>query len=208
MRRALCSPIIILGSIVYSWWTVSKAQKAKYPHALILRHPQTSPLSRFLFRVLELRVDATFSPLLTQASEEIRRRVISVLTHGDSSGSGRTASAENNGGTTTTAGPTPDGPKGGAGGASASGNAGASGGAGLASVVELQEREIAGLREELSEALSRVPRGGGEGGGVSALEEALRNQVCIQQYSSLLIPPILMSMPQTWTPDDDCRVWN
>lgn len=44
-------------------------------------------------------------------------------------------------------------------------------------MVELQEREIAGLREELSEALSRVPRGGGEGGGVSALEEALKNQV-------------------------------
>lgn len=43
--------------------------------------------------------------------------------------------------------------------------------------MELQEQEIAGLREELSEALSRVPRGGGEGGGVSALEEALRRQV-------------------------------
>lgn len=51
------------------------------------------------------------------------------------------------------------------------------GGAGLASMVEIQEKEIAGLREELSEALSRVPRGGGEGGGVSALEDALRKQV-------------------------------
>lgn len=132
-------------------------------------------------------MDATFSPLLAQASEEIRRRVISVLTHGDSSSSGTTASAENNGGTTTTA--TPDGENGGADGASTvkGGNAGASAGTGtgLASVVELQEREITGLREELSEALSRVPRGGGEGGGVSALEEALRNQVhTCSTYSS------------------------
>lgn len=49
--------------------------------------------------------------------------------------------------------------------------------AGLASVVEMQEREIEGLREELSEALSRVPQGGKDGGGMSALEEALRNRV-------------------------------
>lgn len=54
---------------------------------------------------------------------------------------------------------------------------GGGGGAGLASMVELQEEEIVGLKQELSEALSRVPRGGGEGGGVSALEEALKNQV-------------------------------
>lgn len=122
---------------------------------------------------------------MTQASEEIRRRVISILTHGDSGTSGGAASAETIGGTTSTE--TPGGEEGGADGASSSGNAGtsgnasgkasASGGAGLASVVELQEREIAVLREELSEARSRVPRGGGEGGGVSALEEALRNQV-------------------------------
>lgn len=46
-------------------------------------------------------------------------------------------------------------------------------GAGLAAVMEAQEGEIAGLREELSLALSRLPRDGG----VSALEEALRNQV-------------------------------
>eukprot|EP00903_Cladosiphon_okamuranus_P005357 g5352.t1 len=133
----------------------------------------------------ELRVDPAFTPLLMQASEEIRRCVISVLTHGDGSTSGGAASSESNGETTTTAHPVAE--EGGPDGASSSGNPGssgsasgkasASGGAGLAAVVELQEREIAGLREELSEALSRVPRGGGEGGGVSALEEALRNQV-------------------------------
>ena len=43
----------------------------------------------------------------------------------------------------------------------------------LTSMVELQEREIVGLRGELSEALMRVPRTGGE----SALEETLRKQV-------------------------------
>lgn len=50
---------------------------------------------------------------------------------------------------------------------------GVAGGVGLSSLVELQEKEITGLREELSKALKRVPRGGGE----SALEEALKKQV-------------------------------
>lgn len=52
----------------------------------------------------------------------------------------------------------------------------AAGAAGLASMVDMQEREIVGLREELSEALSRVPRGK-DGEGTSALEEALRDRV-------------------------------
>ena len=55
--------------------------------------------------------------------------------------------------------------------------AAASRGAALAAVVEAQEGEIVGLREELALALSRLPRGVGRDGGVSALEEALRNQV-------------------------------
>lgn len=152
--------------------------------ALIVFHtPHSNPSACTLTHTLELRVDATFSSLLTQASEEIRRRVISVLTHGDSSihGSDGAVSVVNDDGTTTKA--TPTGEEGGAYGASSSStcggnaNAGTGGGAGLASVVELQEREITGLREELAEAVSRVPRGGGEGGGVSALEEALRKQV-------------------------------
>lgn len=149
---------------------------------------------------LELRVDATFSSLLAQASEEIRRRVISVLTHGDnsSSSSGGVASADNKGGGVTGATPLgedgeADGPSVAAVGAtSATGDTSTRGAAGLASVVELQEQEIAGLREELSEALSRVPRGGGEGGGVSALEEALKNQVRCLQAQPIAAPMIMV----------------
>lgn len=106
--------------------------------------------------------------------------MISILTHGDASDGGGVAadSLETTGGTTTTTATASPGSTEGAGGATTHSSAAAGGrGAGLASMVELQEKEIAGLREELSEALSRVPRGGGEGGGVSALEGALRNQV-------------------------------
>ncbi|CBJ27263.1 vesicle docking protein P115 [Ectocarpus siliculosus] len=130
----------------------------------------------------ELRLDPGFSSLLARASAEVRQRVISILTHGDASDGGGVAadSLETNGGTTTTTAMTSPGSTEGTGGGGAttrSSAAAGGGGAGLASMVELQEKEIAGLREELSEALSRVPRGGGEGGGVSALEGALRNQV-------------------------------
>ncbi|CAM9720805.1 unnamed protein product, partial [Ectocarpus sp. 13 AM-2016] len=130
----------------------------------------------------ELRLDPGFSSLLARASAEVRQRVISILTHGEASDGGGVAAAslETNGGTAaTTAMASPGSTEGaGEGGATSRSSAAAGGGgAGLASMVELQEKEIAGLREELSEALSRVPRGGGEGGGVSALEGALRNQV-------------------------------
>lgn len=108
--------------------------------------------------------------------------MISILTHGDSSDGPSPAAGQDGSGETSST-TTPGSPGGSEYGGRASG-AGSSGvvatgggGAGLASMVELQEKEIAGLREELSEALSRVPRGGGEGGGVSALEEALRKQV-------------------------------
>lgn len=85
---------------------------------------------------------------------------------------------ESNDGTATTVSSSGDGGGGGGGGAGGGSAAGLSGGgAGLASMVELQEQEITGLKEELSEALSKVPRGGGEDGGVSSLEEALKNQV-------------------------------
>lgn len=108
--------------------------------------------------------------------------MISILTHGDASDGGGVAadSLETNGGTATTTAMASPGSTEGAGGGGATARYSAmtgGGGAGLASMVELQEKEIAVLREELSEALSRVPRGGGEGGGVSALEGALRNQV-------------------------------
>ncbi|CAM9819325.1 unnamed protein product [Ectocarpus sp. 6 AP-2014] len=131
----------------------------------------------------ELRLDPGFNSLLARASAEVRQRVISILTHGDASDGGGVAanSVETNGGTiTTTAMASPgstEGAGGGGGATTRSSAAAGGGGAGLASMVEFQEKEIAGLRGELSEALSRVPRGGGEGGGVSALEGALRNQV-------------------------------
>lgn len=62
-------------------------------------------------------------------------------------------------------------------------------GVGLGSLVELQEKEISGLQDELSKALKRVPRGGGE----SALEEALKKQVAykgrwIRLYCFALAP--------------------
>ncbi|CAM9566588.1 unnamed protein product, partial [Ectocarpus fasciculatus] len=114
----------------------------------------------------ELRLDPGFSSLLVRASAEVRQRVISILTHGDAGDSGGVAtdSLETNGGTTTTlATAAPGSTEGeGAGGATTHPSAASGGrgrGAGLASMVELQEKEIAGLREELSEALSRVPRG-------------------------------------------------
>ncbi|CAM9275437.1 unnamed protein product [Scytosiphon promiscuus] len=139
-----------------------------------------------------LRLDPSFSSLLAQASEEVRRRVISILTHGDSIDNPSPAADTNGGGeaTTTTSTSTPGSPggseQGGRESGTGSGMVTASGrGAGLAAMVELQEREIAGLREELSEALSRVPRGGGEGGGISALEDALRKQVTQLEAAAL-----------------------
>lgn len=97
--------------------------------------------------------------MLNQAAEEARRRVISLYTHGGGSSERGDRKASLSG----AAGISPDG--------------GGDSGTGLACVVEMQESEIATLRQELSEALSRVPRGGGEGGGVSALEAALKKQV-------------------------------
>lgn len=118
----------------------------------------SSPVPRI--RVAALRLDPNFTPLLDQAAEEVRRRVITIFTNGDGGvvkGDGTAASpgAENGG----------------------DGAPPAASVAGLASVVEMQEREIGGLREQLLEALSRVPHGGKDGGGMSALEEALRNRV-------------------------------
>lgn len=100
-----------------------------------------------------LRLDSNFSPLLNQSAEQIRRRVISLLMEGGGGEGGGTQ-----GGDVIKAPPE---------------FGGAAAGPGLATVVEMQESEIATLKHELSEALSRVPRGGGE----SALEAALKKQV-------------------------------
>lgn len=93
---------------------------------------------------------------MPKAAEEVRRRVISIFTHG---GGG---SVTGDGGKSS---PIPE--------EGESGAVGVAGSMGLGSLVELQEKEISGLREELSKALKRVPRGGGE----SALEGALKKQV-------------------------------
>lgn len=101
--------------------------------------------------------------------------MISIFTHGGGGGGGGgsggdglvAATAAEGGGETEAS--TAGSPEGGNGPPLAA----ASRGAGLAAVVGAQEGEIAGLREELSLALSRLPRDGG----VSTLEEALRNQV-------------------------------
>ncbi|CAM9195290.1 unnamed protein product, partial [Laminaria digitata] len=132
-----------------------------------------------------LRLDPAFGPLLAQVSEEVRRRIISIFTHGGggvgASGGGGSGGSSGSGdglvaGTATEGGGGAEASNGSPGGGNGALGA-ASRGAGLAAVVEAQEGEIIGLREELSLALSRLPRGGGRDGGVSALEEALRDQV-------------------------------
>lgn len=137
-----------------------------------IRPPCPPPSPVLSCNVADLRLDPNFSSLLDRASEVVRRRVISIFTDGGGvvvgDGSKTSPVAKED-----------------AGDASAAASV-----AGLASMVEVQEREIAGLREELSEALSRIPRGGGEDGGVSALEEALRNQVqyccCVEEALKLV----------------------
>lgn len=119
-------------------------------------------LDIIFFPVVALRLDPSFSPMLDQASGEVRRRVISIFTHG-----GKDAAGEDEEKTS------PDTKE------------EVASGAGLASIVDAQEQDIAGLQKELSEALSRVPRGGGERGGISVLEEALRNQVSTYKLACL-----------------------
>lgn len=105
-----------------------------------------------------LRLDPNFRPLLEKASEEVRRRVISIFTHGGGYVAGGDAAKAS-----------PDPGKG------VTGASDAASEAGLASVVEVQEREICSLKKEIFEAVSRLPRDGG----VTALEESLGDQVLI-----------------------------
>lgn len=114
------------------------------------RRPRNSPA---------LRLDAHFTVLMEQASESVRRRVIAMFTVGAEDGTeaveGDQASPGGHAAETSS-------PKAG------------DRGFGVAKVLQMQEAEIATLKHELSEAMSRVPRGVG---GVSALEESLKHKV-------------------------------
>lgn len=134
----------------------TRARLPQLPARATYHTPSFTPLAG-------LRLDPTFPPLLEQAAEEIRRRVISMFTRGGISEGGGVST----GGDGTILSPAE-------GGGTEEMGAGAGSRLNLASLVEMQEREVATLKHELSEALSRVP-GGVEG--VSALETALRNKV-------------------------------